>query len=284
MRTVAAAILISASFLATAAAQSPWDKSYTMNGKPILDVKVDDASVRVRSCGGCRTVNVHVDYRGQDPSAWAITELQAGTGLHFSMKHKETRSFFGGWRGRSPEITIATPTETDLTLSSGDGSLALTGLRGNLDAHTGDGSIAAEELSGALRLTTGDGSVQLHRAEGTLYATTGDGSMSLDGRFSQFEARSGDGSIQLRLAPGSTLTSSSSISTGDGSVALSLPRDLHAEIDASTGDGNIASALPFFTNTDGGGRGHRRIHGSMNGGGPAIRIHSGDGSIALSGS
>lgn len=283
MRTVAAAILISASFLATAAAQSPWDKSYNINGKPILEVKVDDASVRVRSCGGCRTVNVHVDYRGQDPSMWAITELQAGTGLHFAMKHKDTRSFFGGWRGRSPEITILTPTETDLNLSSGDGSLALNGLRGNLNAHTGDGSIAGEELVGALRLTTGDGSVQLHRAEGTLFASTGDGSMSLEGRFSQFEARSGDGSIQLRLAPGSTLTSASSVGTGDGSIALSLPHDLRVEVDASTGDGNIASALPFFTNTDGG-RGHRRIHGSMNGGGPLLRVHSGDGSIALSGS
>lgn len=281
MRTVAAAILLSASFLGTAAAQSPWDKSYNMNGKPIIEVKVDDASVRVRSCGGCRTVNVHVDYRGQDPSMWTITELQAGTGLHFVMKHRETRSFFGGWRGRSPEITILTPTETDLNLNSGDGSLALAGLRGSLDAHTGDGSISGEELSGALRLTTGNGSVQLHRAEGTLYATTGDGSMSLDGRFSQFEARSGDGSIQLRLAPGSTLTSSSNVSTGDGSIALNLSHDLRAEVDASTGDGNIASSVPMLTTTSGR---RNRVHGTMNGGGPLIRLHSGDGSIAISGS
>ncbi len=283
MRHVAAALLLSGSFLITASAQSPWDKTYNMNGKPILEVKVDDASVRVRSCGGCRTVNIHVDYRGQDSSQWSISELQAGTGLHFAMKHKEMRSFFGGWRGHSPEITILTPTETDLNLNSGDGSLALNGLRGSVDAHTGDGSISGEDLSGALRLTTGDGSVQLHRADGTLYATTGDGSMSLEGRFSQFEARSGDGSIQLHLTPGSALTSSSSVTTGDGSIALSLPHDLKAEVDVSTGDGHIASSLPFFTTTSSG-RGNSHIHGTMNGGGPTLRIHSGDGSIALSGS
>jgi len=281
MRTAVAALLLSASFVATAAAQSPWDKSYNLNGKPILQIKVDDASVRVRSCGGCRTVSVHVDYRGQDPSQWAISELQAGNGLNFTMKHKETRSFFGGWRGHSPEITIVTPTETDLALSSGDGALAIAGLRGNLDAHTGDGAISADNIAGAIRLTTGDGSVQLHHSEGTLFATTGDGSMSLDGRFSQFEARSGDGSIQLHLAPGSTLTSASSISTGDGSIALNLPHDFRAEVDASTGDGSIASSIPLLTTTSGR---RNRVHGTMNGGGPTLRLHSGDGSIALSGS
>ena len=279
MRIAAAAILLIAG---TAAAQSTLDKTYNVSGKPALQVEVDDASVRARSCGTCRAVSIHVDYRGQNPGDWTVTEMQGGNGIHFALKHKQQVRMFSGWHGRSPEITVVTPTETDLSLRSGDGALAIAGLRGNLDAHTGDGAIQADDVAGDLRFTTGDGAVALRRAEGTLYATTGDGGMNIEGRFSHFEARSGDGAVNLRLMPGSVLNASSSVLTGDGSVAINLPNDLRAEVDASTGDGRIASNLPFFTNTQArSGRSH--IHGSMNGGGPTLRIHTGDGSIALSG-
>lgn len=284
MRAITLALLLSGSFLVTASAQSTWDKSYNVNGKPMLQVQVDDASVRVRSCGGCRTVSVRVDYRNGDPSQWSVAELQGGNGINFSMKHKQnSRSFFGGWRGNSPEVTIVTPTETDLDLRSGDGALTLTGLHGTLNAHTGDGAISADDLVGTLRLTTGDGSITLRRAEGSLYATTGDGAMNLEGRLNQFEARSGDGAITLRLMPGSTLGSASSVTTGDGSISMSLPRDLRAEVDVTTGDGRINSSLPFFTTTNSD-RGHSHVRGTMNGGGPTLRVHSGDGSISLSAS
>lgn len=284
MRSITLALLLSGSFLVTASAQSTWDKSYNVNGKPMLQVQVDDASVQVRSCGGCRTVSVRVDYRNSDPSQWSVAELQGGNGIHFALKHKEmTRNFFGGWRGRSPEVTIMTPSETDLDLRSGDGALTLAGLHGTVTAHTGDGAISADDLVGTLRLTTGDGSITLRRGEGSLYATTGDGSMNLEGRLNQFEARSGDGAITLRLMPGSTLGSASSVSTGDGSITMNLTRDLRAEVDITTGDGRINSSLPFFTTTNSD-RGHSHVRGTMNGGGPTLRVHSGDGSISLSAS
>jgi len=282
MRSAAVALLLSGVFLATASAQSNWDRSYNVSGKPALQLNVDDASVRVRSCGGCRSVNVHVDYRGGDSSRWSIAEMQAGNGIQITMKHKSEARFLGGWNSRSPEITVETPAETDLTLRSGDGSLSLAGLHGNVDAHTGDGSIAAEDLAGALRLTTGDGSIELRRAQGTLYATTGDGSMNLEGRLSQFETRSGDGSVRLRLLPGSLLSSSSSLSTGDGSIALSVPGDLRANVEATTGDGSIHSSLSGIPNPSRENRNH--VRGSLNGGGPLLRLRSGDGSISIGGS
>lgn len=277
MRIAVACILLIAG---TAAAQSTIDKTYNVSGKPALQIEVDDASVRARSCGTCRAVSIHVDYKGQNPNDWAITELQGGNGIHFALKHRTQVRMWSGWRGRSPEVTVTTPTETDLSLRSGDGALSIAGVRGVLDAHTGDGAISAEEVAGALRLTTGDGAVSLSRAEGTLFATTGDGSMTLEGRFAQFDAHSGDGTVNLRLLPGSTLGASSTVTTGDGSINLTLPRDLRAEVDASSGDGSINSSLPLMTTTSGG-RGHSRLHGTLNGGGQTLRLHTGDGSINL---
>ncbi len=276
---LAVMLALSTTCCVAACAQSNWDKTYNVSSRPTLQVDVDDASVRVHSCGGCRSVRIHVDGKDGDLARWRITEMQGGNGIRFAMKHREDRSFFVGWHGRSPEVTVETPGETDLNVHSGDGSLAVEGLRGSVDLKTGDGSIATEDTAGPLRINTGDGSVQVHRAEGTLNAGTGDGSMQLEGRFTQLEAHSGDGSIHLSLLPGSSLQSSSRVNTGDGSISMTLPRDLRADVQASTGDGSIANRLQLQSS---GSNDRHNVRGLMNGGGPTLRLHSGDGSISLS--
>ena len=65
------------------------------------------------------------------------------------------------------------------------------------------------------------------------------------------------------------------LQTGDGSVALGLPADLAAHIDASTRDGHVHSTLPLA------GLRSSRAEGDLNGGGPPIVVRTGDGSIQL---
>ncbi len=281
MRTLRTAIIVLPFVLsATAFAQSTWDKSYAINGKAALNVEVDDAAVRVNACGNCRTVRIHVDGKGNDLSKFRVTEMQGGDGIQFALKHPDMRGFFStGWHSQTPDVIIDTPADTQLRVRSGDGSLLITGIRGSADVHTGNGSIQMSDVSGPLRATTGDGSVQIHQGEGTLYATTGNGSMTMEGRFTQVDAHTGNGAIRVSLIPGSKLTASSRIATGDGSITLELPRDLHAEIEASSANGNIANALPLQITT---GAGKNSLHGTMNGGGPLLRLQSGDGSIAMS--
>jgi hypothetical protein len=65
------------------------------------------------------------------------------------------------------------------------------------------------------------------------------------------------------------------LQTGDGSVALGLPRNLGAHIDASTRDGRVRSTIPLA------GLRSSRAEGDINGGGPPIIVRTGDGSIEL---
>jgi DUF4097 and DUF4098 domain-containing protein YvlB len=109
-------------------------------------------------------------------------------------------------------------------------------------------------------------------------ASSGDGHIKLDGRLDQLNVKTGDGSINARIQPGSKIASSWTIHTGDGSVDITLPPDLQANIDASTNDGHISLGIPVtvegtFSNS--------QIHGKMNGGGQPLTIHTGDGSIRL---
>ena len=283
MRTSAIPLACLALASTSALAQGNWDKTYNVAGKPSLQVALDDASVQAGSCGGCRTVRIHVDWRGQDPSHWRVSEMQGGNGIHFEIKRRqEAHSWFGGgWHGPSPEVTVESPAETDLTVNTGNGNVAVAGLRGTLDLRSGDGGIQTDGTAGPLRLHTGNGGVQVHRADGTVNSSTGDGSMTIEGRFTQVEAHTGNGRIDVSLLPGSRLQAGSSITTGDGSIALRVPRDLGADLQASTGDGHVSNNLPL---AGGSGNDAHHLHGLINGGGPSLRLTSGNGSISLVGS
>ena len=62
------------------------------------------------------------------------------------------------------------------------------------------------------------------------------------------------------------------------SIAVEMPGDMQATIDASTHDGHISLGIPVTVE---GSFSSSRINGKMNGGGQAIIVRTGDGSIHL---
>lgn len=278
MRVAVATVAVAFLASTVAFAESSWDKAYNISSRPNVQVEVDDVPVQVHSCGSCRTVHIHVDPHGQDLSRWHITDMQGGNGIRFEMRHLQDRSFFGiGWHGQSPEVFVETPSETDAAVHSSNGSLMVTGVHGTIDLKTSNGAVASEQTAGPLRVSTSNGAVRVHGADGTLTATTSNGSMDLQGRFMQVDAQTSEGSVAMQLLPGSSLQSSSRVTTSDGSITLSVPRDLHADVQASTSNGRIANSLDLQNST----KSDDSLHGLMNGGGPTLRVHTSNGSIAL---
>ena len=88
-----------------------------------------------------------------------------------------------------------------------------------------------------------------------------------------------DGHIELNVEGGSKLGSAWEIHTSDGSVRASIPGDLKADMDVDTGDGHIDSDIPITVQ---GSLSRNHLRGTLNGGGPLFRIHTGDGSVHLS--
>jgi len=103
-------------------------------------------------------------------------------------------------------LEVYVPRNASLHVSSGDGSLHLDGVSGDLDLRTGDGSIEVNSARGQLRVNTGDGSIKISDFDGNVDARTGDGSITLDGKFTALAARTGDGSISLAVPANSDFT------------------------------------------------------------------------------
>ena len=113
---------------------------------------------------------------------------------------------------------------------------------------------------------------------------TGDGSVNIAGRLDALKVRTGDGSIVYRAEPGTSMTESWEIITGDGGVTLYLPPDFGAELDAHTGDGTIRNDLAVESaNVEGDrdARERRTLRGRIGAGGKVLRVRTGDGAIRL---
>jgi len=87
-----------------------------------------------------------------------------------------------------------------------------------------------------------------------------------------------DGNIDAEAEAGSKSRSGWNLQTGDGNVALRLPSDFAADLDAETGDGRVNIDFPLTTN---GSVKERTVRGKINGSGALLELRTGDGNIEL---
>jgi hypothetical protein len=253
-------------------------KTYTISGHARVHIQTDDGAVRV-STGDIKQVEIRINYDGYKLDRdLHIASSQNGDSVDLSAKTSGNWGFH--WGGHQKlRVEVHMPKDADLQIQTGDGSVQAESINGNLDIQTGDGSISVQGAKGQIRLRTGDGSIEGRDLDGNADMTTGDGHVNVDGRFDGLNVKTGDGSVNVRASTGSKVNSTWSIHTGDGSVDLVLPADIHADLDASTHDGHISMGMPLTVE---GNFSSSQIHGKMNGGGQLITVRTGDGSIHLS--
>jgi DUF4097 and DUF4098 domain-containing protein YvlB len=254
-----------------------YSKSYTITSRPQVHVVTDDGSVNVSS-GDSDQVEFHVEYQGWKlDKSLRIESHQEGDRVELTA-HILGHTFLsiGNWRNLHIEVRV--PKDADIQVETGDGAITAREISGSVDLRTGDGRVSVRDLKGSLRIRTGDGSVEGSNLDGQCEATSGDGRIHLAGRFDVLAVHSGDGSIDAAATSGSTLRSPWKIQSGDGGITLAIPGDLSADIDASTGGGHISADIPVAVD---GVFSESHVRGKLNGGGPSLTVHSGDGSIHL---
>ncbi len=256
LRTLFAAAALA--FICRSAFADDWSKRWNVSAKPELRVSTSDASVTVE-VGEDHVIDARVTTVGWSigPNAVRIDEHQTGDKVEIDVKVPQGHWNFGNHNVR---LEVRVPRELMADLHTGDGSITMRGLHGDLHANTGDGSIRGEDL---------DGAVDAH---------TGDGSVHVAGRFERLQLHTNDGSVEVEAKNGSHMASDWHIQTGDGSVHLRVPASLAADLDAHTGDGSIHVDLPSSTGRV---KSEHALQSKLNGGGPALLLRTGDGSITV---
>ena len=246
------------------ASAAQWTKTYNVAGKPELRVETNDGSVTIRTWDEKR-IEAVVITNGWKIGAGEVEvhEHQDGDRVTVEARVPNGHFDFLNFEERSLRIELRVPRETRTDVRSGDGSVDVSGLQGDIRINTGDGSIRAVGVGGALDAHTGDGSVHA------------------EGRFETLAVHTGDGSVEVDAATGSHISSAWRIETGDGSVNVRLPSQLSADLDVRTGDGGLQVDLPLSMKSANTGEDRKELHGKLNGGGQPLYVRTGDGGVHI---
>lgn len=261
IRTKRIILLAAVVLIAQFAAAEEWNKTYELSGKPDLRVETSDAKLVVDTWDQNKIeAHVHVSGYKIGPGGIEISEHQAGNSVAIEVgyPHHNIHFLWDSPRSRV-EIEIHMPREGRVDLKTGDGNILLTGLKGEMSVTSGDGGQEIQDVDGILRARAGDGHIRVA------------------GRFDQLSLHTGDGRIDATARQDSVMKSDWDLHAGDGSVTLRLPDKFAANVDFLTHDGHLDVDMPITV--DGGRLKENAIHGTINGGGRLLTIHTGDGSI-----
>lgn len=190
-------------------------------------------------------------------------------------------------------LRVAVPRNSNVEATSGDGSIRAEAIEGKLTLTTADGSVTGTRLGGEIRIRSGDGAIRLDNVTGKLDLETTDGSIGIDAKPTVLKARTGDGSIRATIAPETVMADNWDLTTGDGTVVLTLPGAFNGELDAETSDGVVRTSHPLLDDaTDGERRREgenneerrerrRTLRSKIGDGGKMLRIRTGDGTIRI---
>jgi hypothetical protein len=266
---------------------------FDVQEKPRIEVRLDEGSVEVvGSRSSSNEVRVVVVKRARGPGRKASSALLERIVVE-AYREEETIAVRvrsdTRWAGDDEGISIGpswlrsdvelhVPRETDLVLITQDGRIEIERVEGHIEAETGDGRVRLEDVKGIVSTATGDGSIVGSALDGDFDVSTEEGPIELEGRFQRLRAVSSDGRITVRCGGDPwPLTADWMIRSSDGSVELTLPSGLSAEIEASTNDGHIDSELRLVETEKTG----DRIKGRLNEGGKLILVRTLEGRIRL---
>ncbi len=165
----------------------------------------------------------------------------------------------------------------DVKAHSVDGSCTVIDIEGDVDVSTTDGSIEVTGVRGDVECESVDGSCTLADLNGGVSASTVDGRIRIQGVLSDLTATATNGSIGIAALEGSAVSEKWEISSVDGSVTIMLPESLSADLRASTVDGRVSLSFPAEFQL----KNKRSVVATLGEGGGVISVSTTDGSIRV---
>lgn len=171
-------------------------------------------------------------------------------------------------------------------VETGGGAIQVRKTGGALRAESGGGDLDIGDVGGAASVETGGGGIRLMSAKGDVRAETGGGNIQLSGLWGGVSASSGAGSITAEFMGQAGRKSESRIETSVGNIRVLIPQGLGLTVQASVDAGqerSIQTDFPELKIKSEGDFGPRETYanGTINGGGPVLKLNTNTGSIQI---
>lgn len=199
-------VLLAISFTSQADIVDQVEKSFEFEGKSSLRVNNINGSVEIKAWDNTRiTVTATITADDQEDRDNIIVDMeQSGAGLNVETRYKEKSRWGKNNNSGQVEYVINVPANTDLSaIELVNGSLLITGVKGEVSAELVNGSINASGLADNGEFTSVNGSVKVS------YDTLVQSMSRID------------------------------IETVNGSIKLYVPQSVNADVNAETMHGSI---------------------------------------------
>jgi hypothetical protein len=298
-------------------------KSAPTSSATRLVLNADAGSVRV-SPGTSNKVEVDVSFRGDSPSQAEYNRMRSDFTLDIAQQGSDIRvtgAFHKGWVPmlamwpalfgghqichdgrcleygswlREVEYRVTVPEKFNADIDTWSGPIAVSDLRGEVNAHTSGGPITLVGGTGNAIVHTSGGPIRIKKAAGNVDASTSGGPISIEGNLGRVRARSSGGPILIRDATGpidaftsggpvtaslvGQPTEECRLSTSGGGIDVTLARNIHVDLDASTSGGRVWTDFAVPADDE---RHSRQLRAPLNGGGPLLYLHTSGGGITV---
>jgi hypothetical protein len=282
------------------AAEGNFEKTLAVSGAPSISVTTGSGYIHVYSGSGSQVhiigrVHVRATLLGGNAEA-KVRQIvadppikQSGNTITIGAQRSESSLF----NNVAIDYEITAPASTELKAETGSGDLEIGGIEGAVTANTGSGEMKVDNIGANARLETGSGSIHATNVHGAATLQTGSGNLHLDlSGAGDVKAQTGSGSIRISGVSGGlhaeagsgnievagNPTSEWRLESGSGSVAANVGSAAKFSLNAETGSGSIHVEQPLLSQDT---RNRQHVVGTVNGGGPTIRVTTGSGNITI---
>jgi DUF4097 and DUF4098 domain-containing protein YvlB len=156
------------------------------------------------------------------------------------------------------------------------GNITLAGSTGTADVETSGGNLKIGEVDGPVTAKTSGGSISIKRAKGEVLAETSGGSINVEDALGKIQATTSGGAVSARLShqPNGDCV----LKTSGGGIDVRLGEKVAVNLDASTSGGRVISDMPV---TIQGEIKKTALKTQLNGGGPALVLHTSGGNVHI---
>jgi hypothetical protein len=306
-----------------------------------LTLNADVGTIRVQPGGG-KNVEVEVYFHGDPPSQKEFDRMRRDFTLDVAQQGSEIRvngAFHDGWRPmlavlpltlnhpmcrnwqcleysswlREVEYQVAVPRQFNAEVETSGGSISVSNLKGEVNAHTSGGSLNFDGIDGPVNGRTSGGSITLAGGKGRAVVHTSGGSIRITEVAGDVDASTSGGGIWIARTSGSVKAHTSGggiaiseaagaidastsgggvtaslrgqpkeecrLNTSGGSINVTLSKDIHMDLDAATFGGGVWTDFPVPVS--GSERRQRELHAPLNGGGPLLYLRTSGGGISV---
>ena len=178
----------------------------------------------------------------------------------------------------SVQFEISVPRKTTLELRTSNGEIRVSSIEKAIDTQTSNGKIEITDVTGSVTAHTSNGRVTVTQANAERFDLhTSNGAITCEAITGDMKASTSNGAIDVKYASDAAPATNIHLSTSNGSISVTTPKDYSAQVDASTSNSKIHTNIPITLQGELG----KKVKGTIGKGEGRLYLKTSNGSINI---